>query len=175
MNTLGVRGMALTETLLKYNEAAEDASKIKGIGLDPEQMSDINRQLQLTQAQMDQLTMAGGALLAPLGVDAEDAGGVGSLEAQGVEGAVVGLVDADMQLFAFGTDKHRAAFSHHVFQQLVAVGVEVVVAEVEGDVKGADGGVGIETHFDLVGVCCQGHGEEQEYGKDAFQGLSIKC
>lgn len=66
MNTLGVRGMTLTETLLKFNEAAEDASKIKGIGLDPEQMSDINRQLQLTQAQLDQLTMAGGALLAPL-------------------------------------------------------------------------------------------------------------
>jgi len=66
MNTLGVRGMALTETLLKYSEAAEDASKIQGVGLDPEQMSDINRQLQLTQAQLGQLTMAGGALLAPI-------------------------------------------------------------------------------------------------------------
>ena len=66
MNTLGVRGMALTETLMKYNEAAEDAAKIKGIGLDPEQMSDINRQLKLTEAQLEQLTMAGGALLAPI-------------------------------------------------------------------------------------------------------------
>ena len=66
MNTLGVRGMALTETLMKYNEAAEDAAKIKGIGLDPEQMSDINRQLKLTEAQLEQLTMAGGALLAPV-------------------------------------------------------------------------------------------------------------
>ena len=66
MNTLGVRGMALTETLMKYNEAAEDAAKIKGIGLNPEQMSDINRQLKLTEAQLEQLTMAGGALLAPI-------------------------------------------------------------------------------------------------------------
>ena len=66
MNTLGVRGMALTETLMKYNEAAEDAAKITGIGLDPEQMSDINRQLKLTEAQLEQLTMAGGALLAPI-------------------------------------------------------------------------------------------------------------
>ena len=66
MNTLGVRGMALTETLMKYNEAAEDAAKIKGIGLDPEQMSDINRQLKITEAQLEQLTMAGGALLAPI-------------------------------------------------------------------------------------------------------------
>ena len=66
MNTLGVRGMALTETLMKYNEAAEDAAKIKGIGLDPEQMSDINRQLKLTEVQLEQLTMAGGALLAPI-------------------------------------------------------------------------------------------------------------
>lgn len=66
MNTLGVRGMALTETLMKYSEAAEDAAKIKGIGLDPEQMSDINRQLKITEAQLEQLTMAGGALLAPI-------------------------------------------------------------------------------------------------------------
>ena len=66
MNTLGVRGMALTETLMKYNEAAEDAARIKGIGLDPEQMSDINRQLKITEAQLEQLTMAGGALLAPI-------------------------------------------------------------------------------------------------------------
>ncbi len=66
MNTLGVRGMALTQTLLKFNEAAEDAAKIKGIGLDVDQMADINRQLQVTQAQLGQLTMAGGALLAPI-------------------------------------------------------------------------------------------------------------
>ena len=66
MNTLGVRGMALTETLMKYNDAVEDASKVKGIGLDIEQMAEIDRQLQLLQAQLDQLTMAGGALLAPI-------------------------------------------------------------------------------------------------------------
>ena len=66
MNTLGVRGMALTQTLLKYNDAAEDAARIKGIGLDADRMADINRELQVTQAQLGQLTMAGGALLAPL-------------------------------------------------------------------------------------------------------------
>lgn len=66
MNTLGVRGMALTETLMKYNDAAEDASKIKGIGLDIEQMAEIDRELQVVQAQLGQLTMAGGALLAPI-------------------------------------------------------------------------------------------------------------
>lgn len=66
MNTLGVRGMALTETLMKYNEAAEDAAKIKGVGLDVNQMAEIDRQLQLLQAQLGQLTMAGGALLAPI-------------------------------------------------------------------------------------------------------------
>lgn len=66
MNTLGVRGMALTETLMKYNDAAEDAAKINGIGLDVNQMADLDRQLQLVNAQLNQLTMAGGALLAPI-------------------------------------------------------------------------------------------------------------
>lgn len=66
MNTLGVRGMALTETLMKYNDAAEDASKIKGIGLDVEQMAEIDRELQIVQAQLGQLALAGGALLAPI-------------------------------------------------------------------------------------------------------------
>jgi hypothetical protein len=66
MNTLGVRGMALAQTLLKYTGAAEDAAKIKSIGLDADQMEEVNRQLQLTQAQLGQLTMAGGALLAPI-------------------------------------------------------------------------------------------------------------
>ncbi len=66
MKTLGVRGVALTETLMKFNEAAEDASKIKGVGIDVEQLADVERQLQLMQGQLSQLTMAGGALLAPI-------------------------------------------------------------------------------------------------------------
>lgn len=66
MNTLGVRGMALTQTLMKYNEAAEDAGKIKSIGLDVNQMAELDRQLTVTQAQLEQLKLAGGAAFAPL-------------------------------------------------------------------------------------------------------------
>lgn len=66
MNTLGVRGMALAQTLLKYTGAAEDAAKIKSIGLDADQMEDINRQLGMLRVQLGQFTIAGGALLAPV-------------------------------------------------------------------------------------------------------------
>ncbi len=66
MSTLGVRGMTLTETLMKYNDAAEDAAKIKGVGIDVNQMAEVDRQLQLIQVQLGQLTMAGGALLTPI-------------------------------------------------------------------------------------------------------------
>ena len=102
-----------------------------------------------------------GALLAPFGVDAEDAGGVGGLEAQVAEGAVVGLVHLDVHLSPLGADGHRAAVAHHVLQQAVAVDIEVVGAEVEGYGEGADGVVAVEAHLHLVGVGRQGGSHKQ--------------
>lgn len=66
MNTLGVRGMALTNTLLKYDEAAENASKVKTVGLDAEEMHRIAQAMQVVKMQASQLEVAAGATLAPV-------------------------------------------------------------------------------------------------------------
>ena len=66
MNTLGVRGMALTKTLLNYNDAAEKASKIKGVGLDPEQMHKAYMNMQEVNMQFSKLGAVVGSALAPL-------------------------------------------------------------------------------------------------------------
>lgn len=66
MNTLGVRGMALTKTLLNYNDAAEKASKIKGVGLDPEQMHKAYMNMQEVNLQFSKLGVVVGSALAPL-------------------------------------------------------------------------------------------------------------
>lgn len=66
MATLGTRGLALTKTLLNYEEAAQRVSKIKGTGLDPKQMHEAYMQIQEVNMQFSKLgTVAGGAL-APL-------------------------------------------------------------------------------------------------------------
>lgn len=69
MNTLGVRGMALTKTLQNYTEAAENAAKIKSIGIDPEEMHRVSQQLKLVEMQAGQLKNGGGAVIAPIAVD----------------------------------------------------------------------------------------------------------
>ena len=63
MATLGTRGLALTKTLLNYEEAAQRVSKIKGVGLDPKEMHEAYMQMQEVNLQFGKLkTVAGGAL-----------------------------------------------------------------------------------------------------------------
>lgn len=69
MNTLGVRGMSLTKTLQNYTEAAENAAKVKGIGLDVEQMHKISQQLDVLKMQAGQLELVGGAVFAPIAAE----------------------------------------------------------------------------------------------------------
>lgn len=66
MNTLGARGLSLVKTLQNYNEASANAAKIKGLGLDAKQMHEISVELDVVQAQLGQLAIAGGAILAPV-------------------------------------------------------------------------------------------------------------
>lgn len=66
MNTLGVRGLALISVLQNYNEAAEVASKVKGIGLNPEKMHKASLQLKEMELQFGQLKLASGAAITPL-------------------------------------------------------------------------------------------------------------
>lgn len=69
MNTLGVRGMALTKTLQNYTEAAENAQKVKSIGIDPKEMHRISQQMKLVEMQAGQLKNVGGAVVAPIAAD----------------------------------------------------------------------------------------------------------
>jgi len=65
MNTLGVRGLALTKTLQEYNEAAEAAGKVEGIGLDPEEMHRIAMELKVVDMETNQVKLAFASALAP--------------------------------------------------------------------------------------------------------------
>ena len=66
MNTLGVRGLALTKTLDNYTEAAERASKIKGVGLNPAEMHKVYMDMQEVNMQFGKLGVVAGSALAPL-------------------------------------------------------------------------------------------------------------
>jgi len=69
MNTLGVRGMALTNTLLNYTEAKNNASKVQSIGLDPKQMHEVDQQMKVVNMQLGQFKNFMGATLAPIAAD----------------------------------------------------------------------------------------------------------
>ena len=96
-----------------------------------------------------------GALFAAFGVETEDAGGVHGLKAHLAEGAVVVVVDADMQAVALRADEHGASFAYHVLNEGAVVTVDVVAAKVEAHVEDADAVGAEEPHFDAVGVCRQ--------------------
>lgn len=66
MATLGPRGMELVKTLQDYDEAAETASKVKGVGLDVNQMHQLNLNMKLMKAQGAQLGLAVTSAFAPL-------------------------------------------------------------------------------------------------------------
>lgn len=66
MNTLGTKGLALEKTLRNYSEAAENAAKIKTLGIDPNEMHRMSQELALMKMQLGQAEAAGGAMLEPL-------------------------------------------------------------------------------------------------------------
>lgn len=66
MNTLGAKGMALAGTLREYAEAKEQAAKISGIGLDPEEMDRLSKELTALKMQASSIGLATGAALAPI-------------------------------------------------------------------------------------------------------------
>ncbi|WP_196603428.1 lytic transglycosylase domain-containing protein [Pectinatus haikarae] len=69
MNTLGVRGIGLTKTLQNYTEAAENAAKVKSIGINSEEMHKVNQQMELLEMQMGQLKLAGGVAFVPIAAE----------------------------------------------------------------------------------------------------------
>lgn len=66
METLGSRGIALTGVLREYTEAAQNAAKVQGVGLDPEEMDRTKKEIDTLKMQASALGQATGAALAPL-------------------------------------------------------------------------------------------------------------
>lgn len=66
MATLGTRGLALTKTLLNYEDAAERAAKIKSIGLDPNEAHNIHMDIQEINSQLGKLGTVAAVALGPL-------------------------------------------------------------------------------------------------------------
>lgn len=66
MNTLGARGLALANTLKDYSEAKEAASKVKGVGLDPAQMHELDIEMKALSMEASQVGLAFTGALAPV-------------------------------------------------------------------------------------------------------------
>jgi hypothetical protein len=66
METLGVRGMALVKTLKDYGEAAEKATQIQGIGLDPQKLHDLKLNMEVVSMQAGQIGLALAGALTPV-------------------------------------------------------------------------------------------------------------
>ncbi|MEA4835371.1 MAG: hypothetical protein VB133_09565 [Anaeromusa sp.] len=66
MQTLGAKGMALVKTLKDYDEASQNAAKVKGVGLDPAQMHELQQTMRVVELQASQVGLAFASALAPV-------------------------------------------------------------------------------------------------------------
>ncbi len=66
MSTLGVKGLSLVQTLKDYNEASEMAAKSKGVGIDPKQMHELDKEMKIVSMQAGALGSAFTGALAPI-------------------------------------------------------------------------------------------------------------
>ena len=66
MTTLGTKGLALAQTLEQYTEAAETASRVKGIGLDAKEMHELALNMKVMQMESQQVQLAFTSALAPI-------------------------------------------------------------------------------------------------------------
>lgn len=69
MNTLGTRGLALAKTLQQYAEAKENASRVQSIGLDVNEMHQVDREMKVMSMQMGQIKLIVGNTLAPIAAE----------------------------------------------------------------------------------------------------------
>lgn len=66
LQTLGTKGLELTKTLQNYDEAAETASKVKGVGLDPQAMHKLKLEMDVMKMQAGQFGLAMAQAFAPI-------------------------------------------------------------------------------------------------------------
>lgn len=123
MNTLGAKGLSLTQTLRDYAEAKENAAKIKSSGMiDAKQMHELDQEMKLINMQFGQLKVAGGAAVAPLAKEFLP------LALEGLSKAAVFIKDNSSQTKTLTTDLVKLYAVYKSIQAVRAIGTKATSA-----------------------------------------------
>lgn len=123
MNTLGAKGLSLTQTLRDYAEAKENAAKIKSSGMiDAKQMHELDQEMKLINMQFGQLKVAGGAAVAPLAKEFLP------LALEGLSKAAVFIKDNSSQIKTLTTDLVKLYAVYKSIQAVRAIGTKATSA-----------------------------------------------
>lgn len=123
MNTLGAKGLSLTQTLRDYAEAKENAAKIKSSGMiDAKQMHELDQEMKLINMQFGQLKVAGGAALAPLAKEFLP------LALEGLSKAAVFIKNNSTQIKTLTTDFVKLYAVYKSIQAIRAIGIKATSA-----------------------------------------------
>lgn len=123
MNTLGAKGLSLTQTLRDYAEAKENAAKIKSSGMiDAKQMHELDQEMKLINMQFGQLKVAGGAALAPLAKEFLP------LALEGLSKAAVFIKNNSTQIKTLTTDFVKLYAVYKSIQAIRAIGTKATSA-----------------------------------------------
>lgn len=123
MNTLGAKGLSLTQTLRDYAEAKENAAKVKSSGMiDAKQMHELDQEMKIINMQFGQLKVAGGAALAPLAKEFLPR----ALE--GLSKAAVFIKENSTQIKTLTTDLVKLYAVYKSIQAVRAIGIKATSA-----------------------------------------------
>lgn len=123
MNTLGAKGLSLTQTLRDYAEAKENAAKVKSSGMiDAKQMHELDQEMKLINMQFGQLKVAGGAALAPLAKEFLP------LALEGLSKAAVFIKNNSTQIKTLTTDLVKLYAVYKSIQAVRAIGTKATSA-----------------------------------------------
>ena len=123
MNTLGAKGLSLTQTLRDYAEAKENAAKVKSSGMiDAKQMHELDQEMKLINMQFGQLKVAGGAALAPLAKEFLP------LALEGLSKAAVFIKNNSAEIKTLTTDLVKLYAVYKSIQAVRAIGTKATSA-----------------------------------------------
>ncbi len=123
MNTLGAKGLSLTQTLRDYAEAKENAAKIKSSGMiDAKQMHELDQEMKLINMQFGQLKVTGGAALTPLAKEFLP------LALEELSKAAVFIKDNSSQIKTLTTDLVKLYAVYKSIQAVRAIGTKATSA-----------------------------------------------
>lgn len=123
MNTLGAKGLSLTQTLRDYAEAKENVAKIKSSGMiDAKQMHELDQEMKLINMQFGQLKVTGGAALAPLAKEFLP------LALEDLSKAAVFIKDNSSQIKTLTTDLVKLYAVYKSIQAVRAIGTKATSA-----------------------------------------------